>query len=251
MPKSFAVISFLLFSMISHAQVDSIWDASITIYHTSDADVVRIAALDYTTGVVQLSKGAHTIVPSIERKSNDELTGFQYGVGYYKKMTKGYWHTDIKGSSAIFYPSLSVAFDIYKSVTHDIEVSIGHRYLTYQSSQKLHLTRLRANLYRGKWMFGYRATIQNLDKVYHSLITRLWIREDDFYIEANVSNSGETIIETSFEELEFSSISYGVKLGVPISSAISGFASYNLTKVLDERSKRTLHTWAAGIKINI
>lgn len=251
MPKLFVIILSLLFSMVSGAQVDSTWDASITLYHTSDAEIVRLSQLAYTTGEVQLSRGAHTIVPSIERKSNGDLTGLQFGVGYYKKMTKGYWHTDIKCSSAIFYPSLSVAFDIYKSVSQDVEVSIGHRYLTYQSNQKLHLTKLRTNFYKGKWMLGYRATVQDLDKVYHSLSTRLLIRESDFYIEANVSNSGETIIESSFEELQFSSISYGLKFGVPLSSAISAFASYNLTKVIDERSNRHLHTWSAGLKVNI
>lgn len=233
------------------AQRDSVWSASFVLYHTKDVDIINQNPLNNTIGSFQAAKGNHTIVAYLGHKSNYSISGVQYGLDYYKKASSGYYHVGIKSSNAIFYPSISLEANFYKTVAKGVELGVGHKYLSYETGVNSNATRGSAVIYKGKWMLSYRVTCLDLSNLYHYGAARFWITDNDFFIEANIANSGETISDRSQDELSVSSISYGLKLGLPISDRTNFFAACNKVYTSQLKSNQSINAITAGVKIKI
>jgi len=251
MYKTIIYIFLILRSAILHGQQDSTWQTSLTLYHTKDLDILNQNPLNYTIGLLQVAKGNHTMVGYLANKSNYDISGLQYGMDYYKKGDKGYYHFGLKKSSAIFYPTLSLEVNLYRTVSKGLELGIGHRYLTYANANHSHATKASAMLYTGHWMLSYRLTYLDLSKLYHYGAARFWLSDNDMYIEANLANADETIVLRAYDELLVSSLSYGIKVGLPMNKRYHFFAAFSITSTTHQKENRSIGTYAGGVKIDI
>lgn len=238
-------------SVITNAQEDTTWKASVIMYHTVDADLISQRPISYSTGIFKLSNGKHTILGYLGHKSNSTIGGLQYGFDYYKKTKRGYGHIAIKRSTALFYPSLSLEGNFYQNVFSSTTLGLGYRHLTYNEGEKLQAINGNLTFYTGKWMLNYRMTFQNNKNLFHYAAARYWISNNDSFIEFNIANTGDSSAQHSFDERLNTSISYGAKMGVAIGTNYEIFAAYNYTAAPYLKGQLSINTYTAGIKINL